>query len=156
RMKILDFGIAFMKNRESPDTVVGELKGKPSYMAPEHLRALGVDRRADIYSASVVLHELLTGRKLFTRESVFATIHAVETLAVPTPSSINPAIPPGLDEIVLKGLEKKADNRFQDAKTMAGELERMIAELEGPTLERFVEGELGAEREAHRAWLLGV
>jgi serine/threonine-protein kinase len=156
RMKILDFGIAFVKNRESPDTVVGELKGKPSYMAPEHLRGQGVDRRADIYSASVVLHELLTGRKLFTRESVFATIHAVETLDVPKPSSIAGELPSGLDEVVLRGLEKKPQDRFQDARSMASALDKLISENDGETLESFVESELTFEREAHRQWLSNV
>lgn len=156
RMKILDFGIAFVKNRESPDTVVGELKGKPSYMAPEHLRAMGVDRRADIYSASVVLHELLTGRKLFTKESVFATIHAVETMEVPRPSTISGALPSGLDEIVLRGLEKNPNDRFQDARAMAAALDKLIADCDGETLEGFVESELSFEREAHRQWLANV
>ena len=56
RMKILDFGIAITKDREAPDTAVGVLKGKPSYMAPEHLRGGAVDRRADVFSASVVIN----------------------------------------------------------------------------------------------------
>lgn len=156
RMKILDFGIAFVKNRESPDTVVGELKGKPSYMAPEHLRAMGVDRRADIYSASVVLHELLTGRKLFTKESVFATIHAVETMEVPKPSTIAGPLPSGLDEIVLRGLEKNPNDRFQDARSMGAALDKLIADCDGETLEGFVESELSFERESHRQWLSNV
>lgn len=156
RMKILDFGIAFMKGRESPDTHVGELKGKPSYMAPEHLRAQGVDRRADIYSASVVLHELLTGRKLFTRETVVATVLAVESQPVPTPSSIAGALPAGLDEIVMHGLERKAVDRFPDARMMAAALDRIVAETAGETLESFVDAELSFEREAHRQWLHSV
>ncbi len=73
-VKILDFGIAFMNERESPDTQVGELKGKPSYMAPEQLRGERVDRRSDLYSLSVVLHEMLTGRKLFTKNNITATV----------------------------------------------------------------------------------
>jgi eukaryotic-like serine/threonine-protein kinase len=158
-MKILDFGIAFMKGRESPDTIVGELKGKPSYMAPEHLRGEGVDRRADLYSISVVLHELLTGRKLFTRDSVVATVLAVETSAVPPPSSIAGPLSPGLDEIVLKGLERKKEDRFPDARAMAVALDRLIAlepSAAHETLEAFVESTLVEERDAHRAWLSSV
>jgi serine/threonine protein kinase len=156
-MKILDFGIAFMKNRESPDTVVGELKGKPSYMAPEHMRGLGVDRRADIYSVSVVLHELLTGRKLFTRETVVATMLAVEQHPVQPPSSICGPLPEGLDEIVIKGLERDANDRFSDGRTMAAALDRVLASLpHQQPLEAFVESELHKEREDHRAWLQQV
>ncbi|MCK6546612.1 serine/threonine protein kinase, partial [Myxococcota bacterium] len=156
RMKILDFGIAIMNGRESPDTVVGELKGKPSYMAPEHLRAERVDRRADIYSASVVLHELLTGRKLFTRDTVVATVHAVENTRVAAPSTIAGPLPAGLDELVLKGLEKKPDERFPDARVFSAALDRLIAETNGETIEAFVERELATERDQHKAWLLSV
>jgi serine/threonine protein kinase len=158
-MKILDFGIAFMKGRESPDTIVGELKGKPSYMAPEHLRGEGVDRRADIYSVSVVLHELLTGRKLFSRDSVVATVLAVETSLVARPSTVVGPLPSALDEIVLRGLERKKDERFPDARSMASALDRLIASdprAQDDSLESFVEAELHKEREIHRSWLNAV
>jgi serine/threonine-protein kinase len=158
-MKILDFGIAFTKGRESPDTVIGELKGKPSYMAPEHLRGEKVDRRTDLYSVSVVLHELLTGQKLFSRNTVVATVLAVETAAIPPPSSIAGPLPPGLDEVVMKGLERNADNRFPDARALAAALDRLIAlapTAPHETLEAFVEAELKEERDTHRAWLNGV
>lgn len=155
-VKILDFGIAFMNNRESPDTVVGELKGKPSYMAPEHLRGQAVDRRADIYSVAVVLHELLTGRKLFTRDTVVATVLAVETSPVHAPSSVAAHVPRELDAIVLKGLERRPQNRFSDARAMAAALDRLTATLGGDSLETFVERELASDREYHRAWLQSV
>lgn len=155
--KILDFGIAFMKNRESPDTVVGEVKGKPSYMAPEQLRGQAPDRRADVYSVSVVLHELLTGRKLFTRETVVATVLAVETHAVAPPSAIVGPLPAGLDDIVLKGLERHPEDRFPDARAMAVALERAVAQQpDAESLETFVETALAADREAHRAWIQDV
>src|SRR5262245_25769333 len=107
-MKILDFGIAYLHNRESPDTQVGELKGKPSYMAPEQLRAERVDRRSDLYSLSVVLHEMLTGRKLFTKNNVVATVLAVERGDVPKPSELHSVLPKELDPIIMKGLAKSA------------------------------------------------
>jgi serine/threonine-protein kinase len=60
-VKVIDFGIAFMHERVSRETQAGMLKGRPSYMAPEQFRSERVDRRTDVYSICVVLHELLTG-----------------------------------------------------------------------------------------------
>jgi serine/threonine-protein kinase len=156
-MKILDFGIAFMHERESPDTQIGELKGKPSYMAPEQLRAERVDRRSDLYSLSVVLHEMLTGRKLFTKNNVVATVLAVERGDVPKPSDLNPELPKHLDLTVMKGLAKNAADRYQNAREMASALDRAVLELGGePTLERFVDQELSDEQRAHRTWMNAV
>ncbi len=156
-MKILDFGIAFMHERESPDTQVGELKGKPSYMAPEQLRAERVDRRSDLYSLSVVLHEMLTGRKLFTKNNVVATVLAVERGDVPTPSELNPELPKTLDNVVMKGLSKRAADRYQTAREMATALDRAAQQLgDDPTLEKFVDLELAEEMRGHRAWMSAV
>jgi serine/threonine protein kinase len=156
-MKILDFGIAFMHERESPDTQVGELKGKPSYMAPEQLRAERVDRRSDLYSLSVVLHEMLTGRKLFTKNNVVATVLAVERGDVPKPSELNHEVPKILDETVMKGLAKVPADRYQNAREMAAALDRMVAQLGGDaSLERFVDQELVDEQRAHRTWMNAV
>lgn len=155
-VKVLDFGIAFMNERESPDTQLGELKGKPSYMAPEQLRGERVDRRSDIYSLSVVLHEMLTGRKLFSKNNVVATALAVERGDVPPPSQIVGALPDGLDGVVMRGLEKDIEERFIDAKVMAMALDDVLNQENAPPLVDFVEQELGEEREAHRIWLQSV
>jgi len=155
-VKVLDFGIAFMNERESPDTQLGELKGKPSYMAPEQLRGERVDRRSDIYSLSVVLHEMLTGRKLFSKNNVVATALAVERGDVPPPGQIVRGLPDGLDGVVMRGLEKDIEERFIDAKVMAMALDDVLNQENAPPLVDFVEEELGEEREAHRVWLQSV
>jgi serine/threonine protein kinase len=155
-VKIVDFGIAFMNERESPDTQLGDLKGKPSYMAPEQLRGERVDRRSDVYSLSVVLHEMLTGRKLFSKSNVVATALAVERGDVPPPSSIVGALPDGLDGVVMRGLEKEIEERFIDAKIMATALDDVLNQESAPPLVDFVETGLRDERESHRAWLQSV
>jgi serine/threonine-protein kinase len=156
-VKILDFGIAFMHGRESPDTQVGELKGKPSYMAPEQLRAERVDRRSDLYSLSVVLHEMMTGRKLFTKNNVVATVLAVERGDVPKPSDLNRELPTAVDGVIMKGLSKDAAHRYQSAKEMATVLDGLVAELGSePTLETFVDQTLVEEQRAHKTWLSAV
>ncbi|MEQ8274062.1 MAG: serine/threonine-protein kinase [Deltaproteobacteria bacterium] len=151
-VKILDFGIAFMAERESPDTQLGELKGKPSYMAPEQLRGERVDRRSDLYSAGVVFHEMLTGRKLFSKQNVVATALAVERGEAPAPSTIVD-LPDGFDEIAMKALERHAHNRFEDARAMAHALDELIQREPTSTLEQFVEDELGEEQASHKEWL---
>lgn len=155
-VKILDFGIAFMAERESPETQLGELKGKPSYMAPEQLRGERVDRRSDIFSAGVVFHEMLTGRKLFSKTNVVATALAVERGDAPAPSTIVGELPDGLDEIAMRALERHAHNRFPDARTMAHALDDAIQNHPGPSLEQFVDAELDEERTAHKEWLQEV
>lgn len=154
-VKILDFGIAFMAERESPDTQLGELKGKPSYMAPEQLRGERVDRRSDLYSAGVVFHEMLTGRKLFAKQNVVATALAVERGDAPAPSTIVD-LPEAYDDIAMRALERHAHNRFEDARTMSHALDELIQNLPGTSLEQFVEDELDDERTFHREWLQEV
>ncbi|MFO0722884.1 MAG: protein kinase [Myxococcota bacterium] len=156
RMKILDFGIAITKDREAPETAVGVLKGKPSYMAPEHLRGGSVDRRADVFSSAVVLHELLTGRKLFTRETALATALAVEGDPIEPPSAVLPDLDPVLDAIVMKGLSRSPDDRFPDARAMADALDRAAVAIASTTLEDYAKSELSQESSAHQAWLIDV
>jgi serine/threonine protein kinase len=156
RMKILDFGIALTKGREAPDTQVGVLKGKPSYMAPEHLRGGAVDRRADIFSCAVVLHEILTGRKLFTRETALATALAVEGDPIDPPSRYVDGLPRDLDAIVLRGLARNPADRFQDAKQLAEALEHVALEIDPMSVQQYAELELGEQRILHQAWLNGV
>lgn len=154
KVKILDFGIALVRDRETPVTELGSLKGKPAYMAPERLRGEPVDRRTDIFSAGIVLYELLTGQKLFSRGSVIATAMAVESDVVPPPSlKIGRALPHGLDEIVLRALAKRPAERFETARDMAIALTDLARRDGALPLEAFVDLHLSEERAAHRAQL---
>src|SRR6201999_18738 len=71
-VKVIDFGIALVKNRQAPVTEFGTLKGKPPYMSPEQVKNEAIDRRSDVFSLAVVLWEMLTGQPLFTGDSIFA------------------------------------------------------------------------------------
>lgn len=154
KVKILDFGIALVRDRETPVTELGSLKGKPAYMAPERLRGEPVDRRTDIFSAGVVLYELLTGEKLFSRGSVIATAMAVESDVVPPPSrKLGRTLPEGLDEIVLRALAKRPAERFDNARDMAIALTDLARRYGALPLEAFVDLHLSEERAAHRAQL---
>lgn len=127
--RLLDFGIARGAGRKHV-THIGEIKGKPSYLAPEQiLDSQRVDRRADIYGASIVLWEALTGRRLFEGDTPHATLSRVLTDQVPRPSSLVGSLPEGLDDAVMRGLSREADDRYPTALEMARALRRVCGTL---------------------------
>src|SRR3954470_6428918 len=115
--KVIDFGIAKAASRSSK-TQAGVLKGKFGYMSPEQVGGKPLDQRADIFAIGTILYELLTNERLFLGESDFATLEKVRNAAVPPPSTVNKEIPPALDKIILKGLAKESDQRYQWASEM--------------------------------------
>ena len=156
RVKVLDFGIALVKGRQAPATELGVLKGKPPYMSPEQLRNQELDRRADIFSVAVVLHELLTGQHLFSGDSIYAVVHAVEHQVIEPPSTIAGALPRDLDELVMAGLARDRELRLRSAAAMAEVLERIAAQSGGESLASWAGRELAADRDAHRRWMSEV
>ena len=127
-VKLLDFGIAKALGGEGSDegTQKGTLKGKFAYMAPEQTRGNDVDSRIDIFATGIVLHEILTGRRLFKGENDLQTVEKVRQCDVPPPSLQNPLCPPELDAIVLQALSKNPDHRFQDGGEMADALDDIV------------------------------
>jgi serine/threonine-protein kinase len=122
--RVLDFGIAKAAGR-SHTTRDGQLKGKFRYMAPEQVRDSPVSPRTDVYAASVVLWELLAGQQLFRGSNDAAVVARVLEGVVPPPSKLVPALPPELDAVVLRGLEREPDRRFESAEAMAEALEAL-------------------------------
>lgn len=115
--RLVDFGIAKAENRLQT-THTGQLKGKLSYMAPEQFYGGGVDCRADLWSASVVLWEMLTGQRLFRDESAAALTDAVLHRPIAPPSTIAGS-PVALDAVVMGGLARDPARRFASAEAMA-------------------------------------
>jgi len=120
--RLLDFGIAKAVGRLHT-TRDGELKGKVGYMAPEQLAGRAVDRRTDIYAASVVLWEALTGERLFGGDDVATMFGSVMQKKVPAPSTHAADLPPAIDQAVLSGLEREPSRRFARARDMATAIE---------------------------------
>jgi eukaryotic-like serine/threonine-protein kinase len=116
--RVLDFGVAKATWR-TQDTRDGSLKGKLAYMSPEQLMWRKLDRRSDIFAASVVLWEALTGERLFAGESTEETVQRILSTDVPNPSTRGPKLPAGLDAIVGRGLAREASERFATAHDMA-------------------------------------
>ena len=124
-VKVIDFGIAKAAGR-AQHTRTGALKGKYGYMSPEQGSGAEVDRRSDIFALGIVLHELLTGRRLFKADSDVATLARVQACEVPPPSRLNPRIAPALDGIVLKALSRSPDDRFATAQELRLALEEWL------------------------------
>ena len=150
--KIIDFGVA---KTNMTATVTGTIKGKIAYMPPEQVLARGVDQRSDIFSAGVVLWELLTGRRLFGRQSDAATLYAIMNDPIPLPSRYRPEIPRELDAIVMHALSRTAVDRFSTADEMAAALEHFMAsqpKFDARALAAMIEELFGTPRaEAKRA-----
>jgi eukaryotic-like serine/threonine-protein kinase len=126
-VKILDFGIArAVQELRTSQTEAGIVKGKMSYVAPEMLQGQPADARSDLFSLGVVLHELLTGRRLFVGENDLETLRLVSEMPVPRPSSRNPEVKPALDEVILRALARDPAKRYQSADEMSRDLERLV------------------------------
>ena len=152
-VKVIDFGIALVKNRAAPVTEIGTVKGKPPYMSPEQVKNETVDRRSDVFSLGVVAWEMLTGRNLFDGDSIYAIARAVEQRVIAPPSQVAGALPVGLDGAVLNALERSVASRTPTAAAFAEQLERVIGAAGSETLEAWAERALEEPRLAHRAWL---
>ncbi len=142
-VKILDFGLAKLPSMrlgpaDSPTvsyydaelTQPGNTVGTLSYMSPEQLRGLDLDRRADLFSFGVVLYEMATGRRPFDGNTA-PVIHAAILSQAPTaPVQLNPHVPPKLQEIIEKALEKDRDFRYQHATDIRADLLRIKRQRE--------------------------
>jgi serine/threonine-protein kinase len=120
--RLLDFGIAKALGRLHT-TRTDQLKGKMGYIAPEQLRRGEVDRRTDVFTASVVLWEALVGRRLFEAETDAEAVYRILEEVVEAPSKLVPGVRADLDAVVLRGLERDPAKRFATALEMATALE---------------------------------
>ncbi|MCC7542641.1 MAG: serine/threonine protein kinase, partial [Deltaproteobacteria bacterium] len=116
-VKLLDFGIA-KATALAEATHTGSLKGKFGYMSPEQCRARRLDRRSDVFALGVVLWELLAAKRLFVRDSEFESMQAIVSGEHLLPSAVRTELPPALDAVVSKALQKDASDRFQTAEEL--------------------------------------
>jgi len=137
--KVLDFGLAKLVPKgvaadadadsasESSDStsIVGIISGTPSYMSPEQVRGDNLDPRTDIFSLGLLLYEMATGRQAFSGSTGGVIIEAVLTRTPVPARSINPDIPPRLEEIINKALRKNRDQRYQHAAEVCTDLQRL-------------------------------
>ncbi|MBI3694295.1 MAG: protein kinase [Acidobacteria bacterium] len=148
-LKILDFGLATLLRPEGPGettlsaTETAAVAGTLPYMSPEQLRGEKADARSDIYAAGVVLYEMATGRRPFAETSGAQLVAAILQQPPPAPSAVNKKVSPALEMIILKALDKEPDRRYQSAKELAVDLERLTSVAVAAV----------APRRRHRWWL---
>ena len=137
RVKILDFGLAKLTRDGSPDddatlasgdtpaagdgaaTEAGAILGTVGYMSPEQVRGLPADQRSDIFSFGAVLYEMVAGRRAFARDTAAETLTAILKEDPPELAETHPSVPPALERVVRRCLEKSPDERFHSARDVA-------------------------------------
>jgi serine/threonine protein kinase len=124
-VKLLDFGIAKYESSEV-QTRHRTIKGKPAYLAPEAIEGRRFDARIDLFSAGVVLHEMLTLSPLFAADSELGVLHKALEMPIPLPSELRPDVPPALDAIVMKALQRDPALRYATAAEMARDLDEFV------------------------------
>jgi serine/threonine protein kinase len=128
RVCVLDFGIAKLTGGpQDTQTGVGVIKGKLRYMPPEQLLATSVDRRVDIFAVGVMLWEAAAGEKLWKGLSDGAIMNNVINGRIPSPRTVNPDVPDGLERIVMKALSFDKDNRHATAAELQADLEAYLS-----------------------------
>jgi serine/threonine protein kinase len=141
--RVLDFGVAKAAGR-SQDTKEGQLKGKLAYMAPEQVTGVNVTRRCDVFAASIVFWELLTGARLFRSETESETVAKVLGAPIALPSSYRPELA-SLDVVVMKGLERDPEKRFESAREMARRVEAAMKIASVIEVSEWVDSLVGEE-----------
>ncbi len=129
RVKVADFGLAYLIDREGGVTRTGFLVGSPNYMSPEQATGQKIDRRSDIYSLGVVLFRMLTGRVPFVAESSHAVLFMQVQQEPPDPREMNKHLSLVTRGLVLKALNKKPEARFQTMAEFRDALLRQHAAL---------------------------
>ncbi len=135
RLKILDFGLAKLVRPDVASatattesfTETQAAAGTLPYMAPEQLRGEQVDARTDIHALGAVLYEMATGQRAFPETQGPRLIDSILHQAPVSPSSLNPRVPSALESIILKALDKDPERRYQSAKELLVDLERLSA-----------------------------
>jgi Protein kinase domain len=126
--KLLDFGLARREESRDRLTLFGEVVGTPSYFSPEQTTGEeDLDARSDIFSLGTILYEVLTGVLPFPVQTFAQQMESIRREDPGLPRRMNPDIPGDLQDICLKALEKRPENRYRSAREMADDLERFLA-----------------------------
>ena len=120
-VKVMDFGIARVMSKSN--TLTKEALGSVHYISPEQAKGGYTDSRSDLYSLSVVMYEMMTGRPPFDGESPVAVAIQHINGGAPKPSSLNPNIPVGMEQIILKGMALEPKDRYASATEMIQDME---------------------------------
>jgi eukaryotic-like serine/threonine-protein kinase len=135
-VKLMDFGIATTTGKlQQRLTATGMALGSIHYMSPEQVRAGAPDARSDLYSVGVTFYEAITGQCPIQGDSEYDVMAAHLMLTPPSPSELNPSLPPALSAIILKAMEKRPQDRYQSAADFFAALESLMAGLRPSSLQ---------------------
>ena len=155
-VKVADFGIA-KAQKSTYTTKDGVLKGKFEYMSPEQARGGDITPQSDVFACGIILHEMLTGRRLFKTDAEVKTLEKIKSGDYPRPSDINPQVPASLDAVVMRALAADTEDRFPDARAMQAalleELYPHTPDVVQERLKRFMEELFADDIAAERARL---
>jgi serine/threonine-protein kinase len=155
-VKLFDFGLAKMTAGERSGSQL--LAGKVSYLSPEQIMQMPLDRRSDIFSLGTTLWELLTGRRLFRRESDLETVRAVQLGPIPDPRAVAPEVPEELARIAKTALERNREHRYPTAAHLARDLDAFVFTRTSPNdvtarLAQLVDTLFPGEQRRQSGWL---
>jgi serine/threonine-protein kinase len=138
RSKLFDFGVAKLLGEQDKyvghKTIAGAVVGTPFYMSPEQALCQDVGAASDIYSMGVVMFEMATGRVPFSAEQAVLLLNAILKQPAPPPSRSRPEVPPSLDRLILRCLEKAPGSRPQNMEEVVALLSASAAELSGQSI----------------------
>jgi eukaryotic-like serine/threonine-protein kinase len=123
RVKLTDFGVARIQDSGEATRTQGGLVGTLKYMSPEQVEGKSVDALSDLFSAGIVLYQLLTDRRPFDGDSYFSIVTAINSEEPYAPSSINPMLPPAIDAVMTRALAKDKTQRFATAQEFSSALQ---------------------------------
>lgn len=127
--KVLDFGIAKLTVGSRPETETGVIKGKLRYMPPEQITGEGIDRRADIYAAGVMIWEAIAGEQIWKGCTDAQVMHHVLNGKVPSPRTVQPDVPERLERVCMKALSPEPADRHATAAELEADLEGALEEM---------------------------
>ncbi len=155
-VKLFDFGMAKTMMQTSAKTAPGIVKGKLSYLAPEQIMQLPLDRRADIFGLGTTLWELCAMQRLFHRDSAVETVRAVHAGKIPDVRKVAPQVSARLASVIQKALERNREHRYATADEIARALSEIAAPYaaEAPSrLSALLDDLFPEERKKQRGWL---
>jgi serine/threonine protein kinase/tetratricopeptide (TPR) repeat protein len=138
QVKLLDFGLAKLSRgmetseglSDDPLSVAGDVFGTAVYMSPEQARGEELDQRSDLFSLGVVIYQMATGQKPFAGTNAVTTLDAILNRKPVSPLKLNPALPPDLEGILGRAMEKNRGSRYPNALAMKGDLQSLKRETE--------------------------
>lgn len=134
RIKLTDFGVARIQDSGEATRTKGTMVGTLKYMSPEQVQGLPSDARSDLFSAGVLLYQLLTATRPFDGAGDFEIIQKIVTQPAPPPSTVNPLLPMAIDEVVTRALAKSREERYQTAREFNEALQVAAVAAADPTV----------------------